>query len=340
MLLTCALTTRTTDHGVPQSLVIAFVSKQRQLGHFPSQCNHQKVSPQPTISLFEQECTPSTGVHRLDWRDHLKLDLERQGSYQQDAVIRSVALICEDLENRCNTVEEPLRREREKARGLTAQVSQLHEKVHSLETEAMDRQAYADGLEAQNANVEQEKDEMSTRLADLKMEYTHANREADETLRTAQEEFNARELQLSSIILTHEEELHSRGQRLEDMSTHLQALEDAVHEEQNEKMSLQELHATLQAKSATLEHELEIERQTTAQHAEEIVQLKDLGNNLENRLSSTKKELEAITDQWNELQARNLELARTSEQTLRDLKARHENDIENTTSKVSMLFSN
>ena len=138
MLLTSALTAQSTEPGLPSSLAIALISKQQQLTFITSQCSRMAAtSVHPSVSLFEQECTPSTGPHLHDWRDRLKSELESQSFYQRDSVIRSVAQICQELESRCETVEEPLRHEQGRSKELSAQVSQLQEQVLSLETEAV-----------------------------------------------------------------------------------------------------------------------------------------------------------------------------------------------------------
>jgi hypothetical protein len=255
------------------------------------------------------------------------MELSRQNSYQQDTVIRSVAQICQDLESRCNSVEEPLRREQAKVKDLTAEVTQLRQQVRLLETEAIDRQLYADGFEAELSNVESERNELLTRLAELKADLAQANRQTDETLRNAHEQFNAKELELRSTILTHEEELHARSERIEDLGTRVEDFERRLQREHDEKVELAALHASLQTRFDALEQKLESKRQNIVQQAEEIVQLRASEGNLHDRLAETKKELEVTIDQRDEVQANHEALIRSSEQALRDLETRYTNDM-------------
>ncbi|KAF2790112.1 hypothetical protein K505DRAFT_327781 [Melanomma pulvis-pyrius CBS 109.77] len=343
MLLTSALTAEPSEPGLPRSLAIALICKQQKLTQVTTQPS--LMTPpiaHPSVSLFEQGCTPSTGRHLEDWRDRLKSELESQSFYQRDSVIRSVARICQELENRCDTVEEPLHLEQSKSRELAAQIEQLQKEVLSLESKAVDRTFYIDGLDAEIASAENEKNSMLSSLKELRTQFDIANKEADEILHAAREDFMARELQYQSTIITHEEDLKAlikeKGQLADEvqrresenvslrelheldinaMSNENARLTDEVQRTEREKRSLSALHETLNAKLGDLELGIEAERLTVSQQADEI-----------NRL-------QAVTSQLNDLQFSHQKLVRSSEAALRDLEARHENEMEVASSKAN-----
>ena len=79
MLLTSALTSHSSEPGLPHTLAMALLSKQQKLTHTMT-CppNVAPLSVQPSISLFEQGCTPATGRPLQDWRERLRSELESQ----------------------------------------------------------------------------------------------------------------------------------------------------------------------------------------------------------------------------------------------------------------------
>lgn len=337
MLLTLALTTTPTENGLSQTIAIALLSKQRQLAEIPSECNHHTSIAQPTaVSLFEQECTPATGLHQRGWRDCLNSELERQSYYQRDALMRSVTLICSGLESRCMNVEEPLRCEREKVKDLAAEAIELQEQVKKLETEAFDRQMIMESREIDFDNVENERARLSSSLHDLKVEFDNAKRQANEILRAAKDDFFAKEAQLKSIILTHKESWDLCAQEVEDLNREKIQLEEELRKGRDEYESLADLHTALETRFDSIGQALETERVTTSTQAEEINRLKYTESDLHGRLKRAEEDLRATIAERNESQTRNEKLERTSEQALQALTTKHHNDIEVATAKVSI----
>jgi hypothetical protein len=361
MLLNSALTAQSAEPALPRSLAIALVNKQHKFTKAITR-NFPMADPniQPSISFFEQECTPSTGRPLEDWRNRMRSELESQSFYLRDSVIRSVGKICQELEIRCETVEEPLRIEKSKSEALTAQVSQLHSLVMTLESEAVDRRLYIDGLEAEIGSAENEKNNIAAKFEDLRTRFSNANKEADETLRTAQKEINVRELQYRSTILIHEESFETLTNEKEQLVDEVQRKESEnmslrqVHEgqidglikEQNRlsdevqsaermRMALGECYEKLKSDFSNLERGLEVELCTVSRQTNEISILTGQITGLESRLHITEAELEAVEGKFNELQSRHQEVVRSSEEALQDLEARYENDIEVATSKAN-----
>jgi peptidoglycan hydrolase CwlO-like protein len=258
-----------------------------------------------------------------------------QGFYQRDSIVRTVALICEDLENRCENVEQPLRREQDMVKDLTAKVSQLQEQLQSLETEAMDRRNCLDGLEAEMGDLENERDDLLTKLDNLELELSNVNKQANESLRAAQESFNAKDSQYRSIILTHEENLHSCRQEIDKLNADTKQLEAKAQKSHEDSNTTNQLHEALQVKFSTTDSELQGERQITTRQNQEISQLRHFVDDLEKRLSSTTTELTSTSNQRNELQMQYEELVRSSEENLQVMEARYESDIKAVSAKAN-----
>jgi hypothetical protein len=239
MLLTLALAVQPTERPMPLTLTIALVDKQKRNSHVPNQCTHDFSHPgHPAVSLYEQKNTPYTGHHLHDWRDRLKSDIESQGYFQRDSIIRSVAQICQDLETRCNTVEEPLRREKELI-------------------------------------IADERDSLVAKLKHLEAENSEAIRKADEVLVQFREDFNAKELEHRSTILIHEETTRTLEKEIEDQRITLKQLRDDLTQTEHERVVLGKHLKTLQQQLSDTESSLSDELHSVRILSEDIAQLKD-----------------------------------------------------------------
>lgn len=93
MLLTAVLASESRS-ALPLSFSIALVEKQRQLPKPSTQCSHAEIRPTSApVSLFQQACTPVSGLPLQDWRSRLQADMESQAVYQRETIIRSIAQI-------------------------------------------------------------------------------------------------------------------------------------------------------------------------------------------------------------------------------------------------------
>lgn len=329
LLLNLAISAQPGEAVLPQGLASALIAKQRKLPHFSKQCTHSSNAPtNPSISLFQQESTPFTGQHLQDWRDRLRSELESQNCYQRDSIVRSVAQICQDLETRCNTVEEPFRREKARSQELEQRIEELRAQVASLESQAADDRFHLDGLEDEKLGIADERDRISTKLEELRVQFEEANRDAEEALRTAQAEFNARELDLRSTILNHEEHLRSRESDIQELHGTVGQVRATLEHNEEELRALGERYEDLQTRLSNVNRQLDDERKTKYNQSEEILRLKERTINLEHQLQNTESELEAISGQLSDLEVTHQELKQFSEDNLKETEVKFRNDIE------------
>jgi predicted nucleic acid-binding Zn-ribbon protein len=335
LLLTLALAVQLAGNTLPLVIITALISKQRQSSHVTSKCSHEVVVVEPSkISLFQQKNTPYTGQHLQDWRGRLKSELESQGFYQRDSIVRSVAQICQDLETRCNTVEEPLRWEKERSQELEHQIVGLRERVASLEIQAADDRFHSEGLEDEKLNISDERDCLSAKLKQLEVETSEATRKAADSLRQVHEEYNAKEMELRSTILIYEESIRAHEEDAEAQNNTLEELRERLQHVQDQRTALSEQHVTLQHRLYDVEEKLGKTSETTRTQAEEIVQFKDRIQELELQLQGTKTELDTITTRLSDLKINHQELIRTSEEAYRYLEDKYTCDMEIATTKA------
>lgn len=329
LLLTLALTVQPTEPAMPLALSTALISKQGKALHTTSRCTHELSRPErATVSLFEQKNTPYTGQHLHDWRDRLKSDLKNQGSFQCDSIIRSVAQICQDLETRCNTVEEPLRHEQEKALGLEHHVLELNERIASLEVQAADDRFHSEGLEDEKLLIFEERDSLVAKLKHLEAETDEAIRKADEVLIQVREDYNAKELELRSTILTYEETIRALEKELGAQQAGLGKLREDLKRAYNERGVVDEQLETLQHRLDDTESNLSREMEMVRTQSEEISQLKDRQIELELKLSGTEAELDTTTARLSDLRVSHQELVQSSEEAYGDLEHKYARDLQ------------
>lgn len=329
LVLNLAIAARPEEPSLSPQLVSGLITRQRKLPHIPKQCSHAASMPNgPSISLFQQESTPFTGQHLQDWRNRLRSELESQNTYQRDSIVRSVAQICQDLELRCNTVEEPLRLEKARSRELEQRIEELSDQVSSLESQAADDRFHLDGLEDEKLSLADEKDRISARLDELRMQFEEANRDADEALRTAREESNVREFELRSTILNHEEQLHTRESDARELNDTLSEVRNSLEHTEEELRALGERYENLQTRLGDTTRQLDDEREAKFRQSEEVLRLKERGINLEHQLQSAESELEAITGQLSDLEVSYQEFKQSSDEALRESEARYTTDME------------
>ncbi|KAF2205123.1 hypothetical protein GQ43DRAFT_67769 [Delitschia confertaspora ATCC 74209] len=337
MLLTSALTTQSEEFGLDQALVLALIKKQSQLSSSRTSCTHTMATskPHPSISIFEQECTPAaSGPYPKDWRERITSELERQSFYQRDTVIRTVAQICQDLENRCEHVEEPLREEKRRVVELQTKVRQLTDHISNLEAESMDRKMMIDGLEAERAQLETDLDRadesnqgLSAAMDQLKREFTDANKKAEETLQAAQQAFHARETEFQTTILNREEALQQRSKEIEELNNAIKHLEENSRNAESEIDNLATLRETLKGRIESVENDLDSERQFRSRATDDINRLKGSELDLTGRLQSCKAEVEHLKGQLEAQEERHRELMQASKEAQEALVSKYETEL-------------
>ncbi|KAK7188732.1 hypothetical protein DPSP01_005636 [Paraphaeosphaeria sporulosa] len=348
---------------IPLRLATALVEKQGQLSLPAIQCTHTPRQLAPTVSLFEQECTPISGLPLQDWRSRLKHELENQASYQQDSLIRAVAQICQDLENRCDNVEGPLRSEREKIKALTEELRQAQACVESLEQKRMDDNLFLGTLDAEKARLEKDNDELSSRLEDLRIQLEKSNYQAHTALHEAEEAYNYKEMHLRSVILQHEETIENYQKEIptlrektvalsdklakdeaarselvgqyNDLQNRFEKEKDIVEDQRQDHVRLEDHCNNLQARLREAERELNEGKQAAVEKKEELVRITQKVTILESDLQQTRTNLAMTIERLEDLQIRHHELAQSSTKALQEVEAQCESDLEAAASKAA-----
>jgi uncharacterized protein YoxC len=342
-LLTIALTAQPGESTLPHTLTITLIRKQQNLPPIMNACSHSSESVnEPSVSLFQEASTQYTGQHLEDWRKRLDLELESQNKYQRDAVMRSMAQICSDLETRCNTVEEPLRLEKEKSTKLQEKAAHLEEQVESLQQERQDYIDHVDGLdkelqdlrdeqqhlEQQKSELTKEKEQTYSRLQEVETSLEASERNANEALNAAHRRSNELESELRSKMLQYEKAIGARDEQVHELNLTIDQLRESQvqHKKDYEDLTMQ--CEQYQNRSHETEDLLGQERANSSCQADNIAQLQVQVEEHQHHLEEKEAELEEALRQLHVLRTSYHELEETSAETMREVVAKHANDLQ------------
>ncbi|KAH7078824.1 hypothetical protein BKA63DRAFT_408352 [Paraphoma chrysanthemicola] len=330
MLLVLALTVQLGSQTLPINLTMALIEKQRQLPLEATQCLHvSKAAEASALSLFQQNNTPYTGAPLQDWRGRLKSELESQGAYQRDSIVRSVAQICQDLEARCNTAEEPLLHEQQRSQKLERVVAELNARVLLLESEATDSRFHLEGLEDEKLNLFDEKERLSTKVEELQADLLDASRHLADISRKHQADLHAKDLELQSMALSHEESLRSKRDQLDAQEKSVSELRRKVEQISAQKASLDTENETLQMNLDTINQRLVEEVQRGQDQSGEIAQTKDRNVELQLQLQKVQIDRDTTAMRLHELQISHQELVHSSKEACENLESKHAREMHN-----------
>jgi len=218
-----------------------------------------------------------------DWRTYLDSVFNRNRDQQAKAVISAVATICQTLEDRCNGVEEPLRREREqrtqlegKHDELESRYSELEQAYGTLEAQLVDRDLRISSLEKENEQSAAAVEASKTEKSDLLQRVQEAEarlQEANESMRTKLDALN-------------QQRQESEMEKAITLASKQDALESLKRDLRHLQQSMQQTEASLQQ-----------ERDNYGQSRTEIEKLNARGQQLSGQLEERNRKLEVTNNE-------------------------------------------
>jgi predicted nucleic acid-binding Zn-ribbon protein len=192
-------------------------------------------APQRPTPFVEIEATPESQDASLHWKERLSAVMQTHAKYQETSLVASFINICHDLEARCDSVEEPLRLERQKFTGLEKRYADLNKAYGELEGQVMDRDLRVNALEAENDRHEndlaassQETRDLMQRIDTLARELQEANYNAQRDIDQLKQERQDSEVQHATAIACKQEafeqireQLHQARSDAEDLRSEL-----------------------------------------------------------------------------------------------------------------------
>lgn len=296
---------------LPRSTIELLAQRLSQgcLGNDRAACTYRPFVRSQQAPANEQQ--PHLNSH--NWRDYLSAALESSSSEVYHSTETLIAMVCKDLEDRCDNVEVPLRAANAKVQELNETVQQLQNQISSVTSdkdriqEALQVQqearnhdtALTTELQQSISSLEQQLQDGQQQIHNLKTDKAETDEQHQQKLleigRTAQQDLETAQDQHSITVMQLEAQIASHAQANSSLET-----ESAWLKDQAEQMR-DELLAT---------HAQEIEH-LQAQHAEEAESQNRQILQLQETASDAARELRCLST---DLQARDQSIASLTHQ--------------------------
>lgn len=323
---------------VQQLLSLYALSCQSQLV-----CGHQKRTPKIQTS-FATEVTAPSGAINGHWKQALDAHLQQRAQDEHGSISKIFAKACADLEKRCESIEQPVREERERYEGLQQQYDDLSRAYSELEAKAIEEGMRYDTLQREKETCEtdleakdEEVDDLTHRVEGLQNRLRSQAEDAEQRMCNLRREREADALQHATAVASNEGEFEEVAERLtrlrEDVSNSHQALQRACDDLKDSKIesdalraeiqSLRKAHSQQQDEISALD---EVERALNEQQKRMAGQVEKLQSELAAAKDGGRKEITRLQQEAADV----AEAARLShEEKVARLAEERENDINN-----------
>lgn len=89
------------------------------------------------------------------WKDTIRAHVQAEASHRQNAMVQLLGDICQDLEQRCQSAEEPFRQEQQKTEKLQKEVSEAGRENSDLRGQLVERDMLLESLESTKTEAEE-----------------------------------------------------------------------------------------------------------------------------------------------------------------------------------------
>ena len=221
--------------GIDSSLAEALLSRASDPPSSIPECKcfvPPPIATADSLSLYQVCSTPVSSAVGHGWRNQLEKELKRKAAHEYESILATVNQVCQDFENRCNEVEEPLRREEAKSKELQSRFETLDLHCRDLENEAQERALILDGLEAEKSSLADQLDSSRQQTSRISQNYTQLQQKHDRSMaemasaaKSSLETTKQQELELQASLIAKNEEVEQLGQRLAVLESETKRLE-------------------------------------------------------------------------------------------------------------------
>lgn len=289
------------------------------------------------LSLIEESASPEARISSHNWRQSLMDGLARETGRQHGFIVSAVGEICRDLESRCETVEEPLRVEKETSRQLQNELEEWKAK-HSDAEEQVARSLHDLGRATEeNAKLEAKLDGAVSKTKEtigrikeletvLERQREAASRAFEDLERTSEqaktvhlEELRDAEDAAERAAMENMAALNERQEMIDELQEHQRELEQDVEDAEGEirtlkeeKVRFEETVQGLRKLVSELQHDVNESREQTRSMQEDLHEKSE-------HLRNLTKEGSALRDDNDRLQENKTILANRIEAVEKDL---------------------
>ena len=266
------------DIGIDPTLASNILEKVQEASIPPPKCGMFQSchrSSAKALSLVQISGTPTS--QGGNWRDRLASELSREASLAQSRTIRFIHDVCRDLEERCNEVEHPLRKEQARSMELGNENERLQEEIARLAREAVERTSAMDTMGARELDLSECLRDREASLTALRTELQHARRAESDAIELTKEMSRAQDM-LNTEVLKRQAAVASIEVLLKDQAACFSSLElsfDALKEKasslEKELSKSNETHLLLLGQRNS---EMEQARKASSKQAREMDKLR------------------------------------------------------------------
>ncbi|KAH1293137.1 hypothetical protein KXW42_002539 [Aspergillus fumigatus] len=242
--------------------------------------------------------------------------------------------VCFDLEQRCTTIEAPLRAVEDERDQIAVQAEQLKQQKSELELQLQQASSTISELQQEIFHLENHARSTSARVEELSTSLDTARRELEDQRRTSQETTNSerekartRELDLLASITEKDdqiEELQEETRNLREDNNALRQILDTVSKEKNTSL---EHTAALKQDVVRLEQCVEHGKLLLAQRDEEMSRLQADQGHMKSQMEALQKKLDEESAQVQELKTALRNAEETHRTEVNTLKKQYESQI-------------
>lgn len=212
-----------TKSCLEHSTLVLALEKLTQLSSLTSLLDCTPITHKPSLPvILEEVATPFPQRDSHSWKENLANDLIRDAHSKYDNILNTIGFVCRDLEQRCTTIESPLRKAEQEINGLK-------ECIEILTREKLNLEESCSVLNQELGEVRNQKESLAHELRCVRAEVAGCQG----GLRNAAAE-------KEQMVMEIEKERRSWKEREEELMTTNRVLDDDLQETQANVKGLEE----------------------------------------------------------------------------------------------------
>ncbi|KAI9662167.1 MAG: hypothetical protein M1831_002863 [Alyxoria varia] len=325
------LQSRGSETRLPQGTLEQMLHKQRQLVLASRAATPQLSRPRvQTLQIEDELAEKRPSSHH--WREMLISELDTRAKDTQTAVTRLLARTCEDLENRCHGIEEPLRRkEAERAtlqhrhEVVSSELQQLREAYSEQESQMNLTRQDLSHFEQESKHASSIAEERQNTVKALEEQIKSLKRDRDQETSSLRSKYDQQDLELRTTIACQVEQINNQQNDLkalkQEFASQIEAAKETSERTQAREVELSESLASAQQSLAS-------EEKAVTAKEQEIKLLKENGHDLSTKITALESEAERLTTRIHGLEEEATNAKDSHEHTLQSLRDLHEQEIQ------------
>ena len=284
------------DVSIDPTLASNMLRKIQEASIPPPKCNVFQSCSRSSVkvlSLVQISGTPSKETG--NWRDRLLSELSHEAIQAQSRTIRFIHDVCQDLEERCNNVEHPLRKEQARSLELEKENGRLQEEVARLAREALERASALDIMGAREQALSESLQDRDDSLTALTAELENARQavsDASELMKKkmehAQEVLHTKDTEHQAALASREVLLKDQAACFSSLDTSCKALKEKANSLELELSKSNETHSLLLSQRNS---EMEQARKTSSKQAREMDKLRQAEKEKTHELANLRRQV-------------------------------------------------